>query len=536
MSAWEDLRPAIADLHRAGLPAIPMCAPHQNGGCSVLWHRHGLPQIGKVPMVPGFQILADQLPALHMLERGCFVRFGRTSINLAIVVPRGMVVVEADSPEADAELEALIGPVQTPIRAARPGRGRAWLLSLRDMPPGMEVRSRVGLGASGAIDVRAAGALLIVPPSVHATGHVYTWEQPPLVTAVCPPGLLDLIVRRGSEPGSVTEAKSRPAPGGGRSCNTDGRPADEVLPSREERLDRAQGYLATMAPSWEGLNGSRDLYLAAATLTRGFCLMQDDAMTLLREHFNPRCRPPWSEAELLRKVVEASYARVMPWTWLMPGIGFDQGSAEVRPPAPGGGRPSCSVVVPAAPVASAPRTAGHNDETHWPTSSPVEYASVVISRWELRANEIFIGFTRETDADRRPLGALVLDHPLSEDAMPRAVALRRALGIPEGADLTRIGGKRLRIEYLHNVRRVGRVYPPIADNQARWQSLALGVVREQLPSTDPLRLKIERALAKRNVPWGDRDIRAWWAQHRPENGDTVTVSMQARPVHAEPRS
>lgn len=178
MNGFKELRPYIAALHGAGLPSTPVCAPLPDCGCSARWHRHRPDQIGKVPLLPGYQTLADNLPALPMLDRA-FRQFGVMALNLAIVVPRGLVVVEADSPAADAELEALIGPVQTPIRAARPGRGRALLLSLKDMPAGLEVRSRTGLGASGAIDVRAAGGLLVVPPSIHATGHVLTWEQVP---------------------------------------------------------------------------------------------------------------------------------------------------------------------------------------------------------------------------------------------------------------------------------------------------------------------------------------------------------------------
>jgi hypothetical protein len=99
------------------------------------------------------------------------------AINLAIVIPEGRVAVDTDSPEADAEVAAMIRGVRTATREARPGRGRVWLFQTegrdRNLP------SSFGNGVSGKIDILGPGAILIAPGSTHESGHRYRWEVAP---------------------------------------------------------------------------------------------------------------------------------------------------------------------------------------------------------------------------------------------------------------------------------------------------------------------------------------------------------------------
>src|SRR5688572_7067258 len=127
---------AVTRLHRRGLAAIPCCAPATTG-CTAPWHPQRCANAGKRPLAGGFPKLAQQLPRLADLLAAVDRHRRLEAINLAIVIPRGHVVVEADDPDGDAELAEHVGRAMTPIRAARPGRGRAYLFRL---PTGVVVR------------------------------------------------------------------------------------------------------------------------------------------------------------------------------------------------------------------------------------------------------------------------------------------------------------------------------------------------------------------------------------------------------------
>lgn len=73
-----------------------------------------------------------------------------------------------------------------------------------------------------------------------------------------------------------------------------------------DRVERARWYLAKCEPGIEGANGSRATFLAAAKVLHGFDLTEDETLMLMASEYNPRCRPPWSDRELARKVHEAA--------------------------------------------------------------------------------------------------------------------------------------------------------------------------------------------------------------------------------------
>jgi P4 family phage/plasmid primase-like protien len=78
----------------------------------------------------------------------------------------------------------------------------------------------------------------------------------------------------------------------------------------EERIERARQYLAKMPPAIERQNGSRAAFKAALAMVRGFALETEDALRLLAEQYNPRCLPPWTEAELRHKVEDAACSTI----------------------------------------------------------------------------------------------------------------------------------------------------------------------------------------------------------------------------------
>ena len=66
-------------------------------------------------------------------------------------------------------------------------------------------------------------------------------------------------------------------------------------------LSRASAYLAKCEPAVSGQRGHDKAFKAACAIGLGFDLAQADTLRLLREEYNPRCDPPWSDAELIHK-------------------------------------------------------------------------------------------------------------------------------------------------------------------------------------------------------------------------------------------
>lgn len=66
--------------------------------------------------------------------------------------------------------------------------------------------------------------------------------------------------------------------------------------------DRAIAYLARCDPAISGQRGHDRTLSAACKIGPGFNLDPAIALRLLLDHYNPRCEPPWSEAELRHKV------------------------------------------------------------------------------------------------------------------------------------------------------------------------------------------------------------------------------------------
>ena len=72
-----------------------------------------------------------------------------------------------------------------------------------------------------------------------------------------------------------------------------------------ERLQRASAYLAQCEPAIAGQDGSGATLKTALKLLDVIQLTPDEALEIMRVEYNNRCRPPWSEKELVHKVREA---------------------------------------------------------------------------------------------------------------------------------------------------------------------------------------------------------------------------------------
>jgi hypothetical protein len=98
-------------------------------------------------------------------------------------------------------------------------------------------------------------------------------------------------------------------------------PRSTALPRNVDRLTvrrRASAYLAALPPAISGCGGHNATFLAATALVHGFCLSEREAFGLLKEQYNRRCQPEWSDRELLHKVREAAQVpHRRPYGWLL---------------------------------------------------------------------------------------------------------------------------------------------------------------------------------------------------------------------------
>jgi hypothetical protein len=85
----------------------------------------------------------------------------------------GLVVLDLDGPVAEAQALEM-GLLDVPTATVRTTRGSHLYFAL---PRGVTIGNSSALQPYN-IDVRAHSGYVVLPPSVHETGHVYAWEIP----------------------------------------------------------------------------------------------------------------------------------------------------------------------------------------------------------------------------------------------------------------------------------------------------------------------------------------------------------------------
>jgi hypothetical protein len=153
--------------------------------------------------------------------------------------------------------------------------------------PSFPVRNSVGKIAKG-IDVRGERGFVVAPPSLHPSGNQYRWADKlsPWETklAYAPNWLIDKL--RAQPRPAIVELTANIA----------------NLPDPVEAVRRARAYLAKIPGAVSGERGHNETWKAACRVVRGFALGEQRGFELLASDYNPRCSPPWSEAELWHKV------------------------------------------------------------------------------------------------------------------------------------------------------------------------------------------------------------------------------------------
>ena len=169
----------------AGAVAVPAHSPAE-----------GLARLGAIASDCGvdFVITDDTLPedARALLESAAQWCSGGN--NVGLVMPPGLVALDADSQPAAAWCDAALpdAPMQETARGAH---------FIVRVPANCRIKStvKVPLAPGVEVDVRSGGqAQIVVEPSIHETGAVYSWKRllPKAIEDVpeCPPGICEAIV------------------------------------------------------------------------------------------------------------------------------------------------------------------------------------------------------------------------------------------------------------------------------------------------------------------------------------------------------
>jgi hypothetical protein len=225
----------------------------------------------KIPAVAwkGWQ---RERPTSEMYERW----FRETRHGIAILTT-GMVVFDCDDPALEELVVAECG--DTPHRLQTPRGGIHLGYRKRS---GVEVHNRVRIRGKP-LDIRTDGGLEVIPPSATERG-AYKWLGEGLIPLSQLPTAAVEWTRDHSRKRTVRCLK--------KVCDAD------VM------VRRARGYLASIEGAISGRRGHDKTFRVACVLAHKFGLSFEQAWPLFLE-WNEQCEPPWSEAELTHKLVDA---------------------------------------------------------------------------------------------------------------------------------------------------------------------------------------------------------------------------------------
>jgi hypothetical protein len=204
----------------------------------------------------------------------------------------GLVALDVDLYKGDGEklsaLEAVHGALPDTV-AQRSGSGEG--LHLVYLAPPFPVRGEVG-----GITVRGRN-YVVAAPSPHYSGGVYAWFPGRSPRDLAPVAL----------PPAWLEALRRPM-----SASSAGVPAEDAEPdwlrvvAPAERLARARAHLERERGEDKGRSRAGECFNVCRAAARGYALRDPaEALGLLLEVYNPKCRPPYEPAEIARRLVAA---------------------------------------------------------------------------------------------------------------------------------------------------------------------------------------------------------------------------------------
>jgi Bifunctional DNA primase/polymerase, N-terminal len=152
---------------------------------SLGWQVFPVKPRGKVPIIKGGFKAASVSPAQIEAWWG---KWPNANIGVATGFASGLLVIDLDGPDALAAFKRLhsersnqpLPPAAVVVTA------RGWHIYFA-MGYGDPIRCSTGQDDEKGIDVRADGGYVLAPPSIHPSGHVYTWDLTLLDGTANPP-------------------------------------------------------------------------------------------------------------------------------------------------------------------------------------------------------------------------------------------------------------------------------------------------------------------------------------------------------------
>ena len=149
----------------------------------------------------------------------------------------------------------------------------------------------------------------VIPPTPGTDGKPRAWKNPPSVGARALPEAAYLFLEALAESKRPMVEAAHAAGNGkapaGNNGHSSGSPFARRMTADDSVEDWAIKYLEQIDPAIQGQGGSRPTFRAACVMAR-FGFSADVALRLLMDHYNPKCQPPWTEAEMRHKV-EGAY-------------------------------------------------------------------------------------------------------------------------------------------------------------------------------------------------------------------------------------
>lgn len=241
------------------------------------------------------------------------------NIAVATGTASGFLVLDIDGQtgwQSFARLQNQLGPLPITATVITPGKikdgkhtGQGHHLYFR-LPTDITLDSRNAIAEN--IDLKAERGYVVLPPSIHPDGTgTYQYAQNlalnQIPIAELPKPWIEFFVAATTKKQLATNMKDTIA-------NSENSPPQSPIDSEtvvldDQLLKRIIPYVEKCAPAIRGQGGHATLLTLANVLVHGFCLNPSEAADFAWERYNPKCSPPWTDAERSdfdRKFTEAA--------------------------------------------------------------------------------------------------------------------------------------------------------------------------------------------------------------------------------------
>ena len=255
--------------------------------------------------------LAEELERLNQAVAGIFVSVNETDLKGRskpnIVALRGYHAdLDRNKAEGTFDAQAALAamPLMATMAVGTPGGIHPYLLATGGMPcTGKErwLEHEAELKAIQIVlkDHGADRAACTVERVLRVPGFMHCKAEPRLVellTADGPRYTREQVRHAFPMVEIVSRPQPAPSPISAGPAATD---RTEVLKQAASHLDKVPGSIAGAGGN---AGGGDKTFTDTLTLISGFDLTEDEALDLLVGHYNPKCVPPWTDAELRHKV------------------------------------------------------------------------------------------------------------------------------------------------------------------------------------------------------------------------------------------